>query len=314
VTSMPNRHWLAGMLLMLAANGGAAQDYTYSLEAKSIAENTWIVEGVQEHFTMANGGRIANLAFIGTRDGAVVIDSGTSQAHGESLRALVEATTGSEVIRVFITHQHPDHVLGNGAFGDVPIEAMGSTIDALRTEGGAVLDTVYRLLGPWMRGTEVHLPNTVAQAREIEIGGHTLQIMLFDGHTDGDLVVYDQTTGVLFCGDLCFHQRTPTTPNADIDRWLAALRTIESLGAEQIVPGHGPVITADNDALALSADYLVWLDETIAAAVHEGFDMPELMQRSPPARFSSYAVLVQEYARSVMHLFPQYEADLFSNH
>ncbi len=310
---------LIGGLLAVLLAGTTAQAhehddrYAYELEARQIAEGTWWVAGELEHFTMANGGRIANLGFISTDVGTVVIDTGTSLEHGKALRALVEESVRSPIVRVFNTHQHPDHVLGNAAFADVPIEALSATHDALRDNGNALLDGVYRMLGPWMRGTELHLPTAEASARTLELGDHTLEILTFSGHTDGDLVVYDRTTGVLFCGDLCFHQRAPTTPDADIDRWLRALETLDGLGAKQIVPGHGPLILEGETALALSADYLHWLDKLVREAVYEGRLMPELMEQPLPTRFAPISTPRAEYARSIMHLYPRYEALLFGD-
>jgi quinoprotein relay system zinc metallohydrolase 1 len=311
------RHVAATALVLVVALGAAAalaakQSYQYALEAHQIAPDTWVVEGERRHFRMANGGHISNLGFIVTSVGVVVIDTGSSLEHGRTLRRLIDATSGNRpIVRVFNTHQHPDHVLGNAAFGDVPIEALPGTIDALRTDGSAVLDNVYRLLGPWMRGTELHLPTVPASPRELQVGNHTLQVLALDGHTAADLVLHDKTTGVLFCGDLCFSERAPTTPNADISRWLVALQSVSDAGASLIVPGHGPVIREGDDALALNAAYLEWLDNTISAGVEAGADMPELMQKPIPTEFSRYAILDEEYPRSVMHLFPRYEAALF---
>ncbi|MEO0423312.1 MAG: quinoprotein relay system zinc metallohydrolase 1 [Pseudomonadota bacterium] len=309
------QNWLGlGLALVVACAAQAQQAddrYAYTLDATQIADGTWWVAGEIEHFTMANGGRIANLGFISTSVGTVVIDTGTSLAHGKALRALIEQTVDSPIVRVFNTHQHPDHVLGNGAFADVPIEALAATRDGLRENGGALLDNVYRMLGPWMRGTELQLPTAEATPRTMTLGDHELEILAFDGHTDGDLVIYDRTTGVLFCGDLCFHQRAPTTPDADIDRWLATLRALDALGAKQIVPGHGPIIGAEDSALRLNADYLEWLDGLVRAAVEEGRLMPELMEQPLPARFGPISSPRAEYARSIMHLYPLYEAALF---
>ncbi|MEM9388339.1 MAG: quinoprotein relay system zinc metallohydrolase 1 [Pseudomonadota bacterium] len=303
-----------GVLLCALAAAGtseAADRYGYELEAQRIAEGTYLVSGELEHFTMANGGRIANLAFISASIGTVVIDTGTSLEHGKALRELIEQTVDSPIVRVFNTHQHPDHVLGNAAFADIPIEALPATRESMRANGNAILDGVYRMLGPWMRGTELHLPSADATPRTMELGDHELEILAFGGHTEGDLVIYDRTTGVLFCGDLCFHQRAPTTPDADIERWLATLEELEALGAKQIVPGHGPVIGAESGALRLNAEYLRWLDALVRDAVAEGRLMPELMEQPMPSRFTPLATPRAEYTRSIMHLYPQYEEALF---
>jgi glyoxylase-like metal-dependent hydrolase (beta-lactamase superfamily II) len=46
---------------------------------------------------------------------------------------------------------------------------------------------------------------------------------------------------VLFAGDVFFHRCTPIGWEGSTDRWIEALRRIEDLAPEWVVPGHGPV-------------------------------------------------------------------------
>lgn len=87
-----------------------------------------------------------------------MIDSGPSKRYGEALRQAIAATTDKPVLEVLLTHHHPDHVLGNQAFADVPVGALAGTGDLLRQQGEAMAENMYRLVGDWMRGTEVVLP------------------------------------------------------------------------------------------------------------------------------------------------------------
>ena len=143
--------WLLLMFLSLCWPTWAGTDY--ALKPRQIAEGTWLLEGSTENFAKANGGNIVNTAFIVTDAGVVVIDTGPSKRYGEVLRQAIAATTDKPVIQVLLTHHHPDHVLGNQAFTDVPIGALAGTTDLLRQQGDALAENMYRLVGDWMRGT-----------------------------------------------------------------------------------------------------------------------------------------------------------------
>ncbi len=146
------------MLLLLCLGLPAWADLDYRLTPRQIAEGTWLLEGSTDNFAKANGGNIVNTAFIVTDSGVVVIDSGPSKRYGEALRQAIAATTDKPVLEVLLTHHHPDHVLGNQAFADVPVGALAGTGDLLRQQGEAMAENMYRLVGDWMRGTEVVLP------------------------------------------------------------------------------------------------------------------------------------------------------------
>ncbi len=61
-------------------------------------------------------------------------------------------------------------------------------------------------------------------------GGHDLRLLALTGHTGADLAILDQSTGVLFAGDLVFYQRALTTPNSPgLAVWLADIDTLQAL-------------------------------------------------------------------------------------
>lgn len=295
-------------LLLAACLAVAAPDaqWTYSLTPRAIAPGTWVVAGSTEHFSMHNGGNIANTAFIETSVGVVVIDTGPSLRYGRALREAIGRVTDAPVVRVYNTHHHPDHFLGNQAFSDVPVYALAGTRQAMAEQGEAFSDNLYRLLGPWMDGTLVHLPAHEAVPGVEAVGDHELEHFAFRGHTDGDLVLLDRTTGVLFAGDLVFHRRAPTTPNAALPAWDASLRALEAMPFTLLVPGHGPVTDA-REPIAKTRAYLDWLGGRIDVAVHGGRSMAETLFLPVPGEFDDFDTLVEEYRRSVMHVFPDVE-------
>ncbi|MDU4255934.1 quinoprotein relay system zinc metallohydrolase 1 [Pseudomonas sp.] len=285
----------------------ALADLQYHLQPRQIAEGTWLVEGSTDNFGKDNGGAIVNVAFIDTGDGVLVIDTGPSKRYGEALRGLIQQTTGKPVKRVLLTHHHPDHVLGNQAFTDVPIGALAGTGKLLKEQGNAMAENMYRLVGDWMRGTEVVLPSETVEPGSVQMGNHRFRLVGLRGHTGADLAILDETTGVLFAGDIVFYQRALTTPNSPgLDVWLADIDTLQKLPWKLIVPGHGPIAT-DAAPFAQMRDYLGWLDSVMRDGIAQGADMNDLLRTPIPERFASVSLTRYELIRSVSHLYPRYE-------
>ena len=57
-------------------------------------------------------------------------------------------------------------------------------------------------------------------------------------HTDCDLTVLDEATGVLFAGDLVFLQHVPVL-DGSLTGWLSVLPRLAEVPARIVVPGHG---------------------------------------------------------------------------
>ena len=302
--------WLL-LLTTLGCALTAHAELDYGLQPRQIAADTWLLEGRTDNFAVDNGGNIVNTAFIVTRDGVVVIDSGPSKRYGEALRKAISSVTDKPVIKLLITHHHPDHVLGNQAFADVPIAALAGTTQLLREQGEAMAENMYRLVGDWMRGTEVLLPTEEVTAGRLTIGDHPLRLLALRGHTGADLAILDERSGVLFAGDLVFYQRALTTPGTPgLDVWLADIATLQALPWKQIVPGHGPLASTDAP-FAQMLDYLGWLDGLLRKGAAEGTEMNALIRAPIPQRFAAVSLSRYELIRSVSHLYPRYEQARF---
>ncbi len=285
---------------------GLARDFDYRLAPQQLAEGVYVVTGRSEDFSRANGGNIVNTGFIVGTSGVIVIDTGPSKRYGEQLRAAIAHITPLPVVLVVNTHHHPDHFLGNQAFPAETLAALPGTIAAIEAEGAAFNDNMYRLNGDWMRDTEVVLPQRRLAAGRSKVGGRDIELLALGGHSAADLVLIDHATATVFASDLVFNRRAPTTPHADIPRWLAALATLEALPAARWVAGHGEPST-DATPLRETRAYLQWLSEAIRAGAEGGADMAEMLARPIPPAFRTMALVEAEYRRSVVHLFPAAE-------
>lgn len=279
---------------------------TYDLAPVRVGPGLWMVEGAREYFSTQNGGAIVNIAMIETEAGLVVVDTGPSLRYGEALRQVALQTTGKGVAGVILTHHHPDHFFGNQAFHGIPIRALAETGKYARSHGDGYSDAMYRLLGDWMRGTEVVPPDQVLTPGRVEIGGRVFKALPLGGHTEADLVLVDEVSGTVIAGDLAFLDRAPTTPDADLGRWRKSLGEIEKLDPSAIVPGHGP-FDRTGRSLSQTRAYLDWLEQTLTGAAERGLDMVEVMALDLPAEFAALGAQPQEFHRSVSHLFPGIE-------
>lgn len=283
----------------------------YRLVATEIGAGSWAVHGLTEQFDQRNGGNIVNTAFIEVPDGVVLVDTGPSRRYGEALLALIEKTVpGKPLVRVYNTHHHPDHFFGNQVFDPAIIAAPQTVIDNMKRDGNALADNLYRLLGDWMRGTTPTVPGQALTAARETAGGREFSLYYLSGHTSSDFVVRDDTTGILYTGDLAFLDRAPTTPDADLPAWHRAIRSLAATDRELILPGHGPSDTR-GASLRQTADYLDWLDGVLRDAVGRGLTMNEAMQLPIPRRLAALGVVRAEFRRSVVHLYPRLQTALF---
>lgn len=305
------RPFLFIVLSFLSLQTAIANELDYNLVAEPVGDGTYVFIGSTQYFSRKNGGNIANAAYIVTNSGVIVIDTGSSYEYGKQMRQYIESTTGMSIMKVFITHHHPDHFLGNQAFHDVPIASLPGIVNAIKEQGEDLNNNLYTLLGEWMKGTEVRLPSEVVKPGKYDIGDHAIEIIALGGHTDTDMAIYDHTTGILFAGDLVFHKRTPAMANANVKNWLDSLRKLEELDYKYIVPGHGP-ISSNKQSIVQTREYISWLQDTLENALGNGLDSSEALHLKLPESFQGLDILKEEYKRSVLQLYPIMEQSLFN--
>lgn len=288
-----------------------AQSPIYRIDPERVADSIWVVRGTDAPIEMANGGAIANITIISTDAGTVLVDCGPSLRYGTALKRMAELTTGKPVVRVYMTHLHPDHIYGAGAFPPGVVAATPQLANLLRSEGTGFSDGMYRLLGDWMRGTEFVPPQVMLANDSETFGSRRLKLLPLAGHSTTDLAILDETTGTLIAGDLVFHDRAPSTPHADLTKWRAALKVLKELGHRRVIPGHGPVDATPNAAIDQTRDWLDWLEASLRHAVAMGLSGVEAGNLGIPARFAWLKAARYELQRSVSHFYPGIEAELY---
>lgn len=293
---------------LVRAIEASAAPLTYTLTPEKLTDGVWLIRGAQEAISLSNGGAIANISIIDSKAGAIIIDTGPSHKYGDALAALATTLTGKPVARVYNTHFHPDHVMGNQAFAPATLAAPQGVIDGMKQMGNAFADAMYRTAGDWMRGTEVVLPQTVLTAEPEDFGDRRLRPLTMRGHTASDLVLFEETSGYLFTGDLVFLDRAPTTPHADIERWRISLANLGGIPHARLVPGHGPSEDSER-GIEQTRQWLEAVEGIIRDAFEKGLDVTEAIALPLPPWTEKIALARYEFERTAMHLYPKLEAE-----
>jgi len=254
------------------------------MKAQEAAPGCWYVQGQSALGSPANQNFISNAGFIVTSAGVVVIDALGSPALAERLLAEIRKITPQPVTHVILTHYHADHVYGLQVFA-----ALGARIIAQQSGREYLVSDTARLrleasrkeLAPWIDEQTRLVPATqwINGRTELTVGDTRLVLQpVGPAHTPDDLVVYVPARKVLYAGDLVFRNRIPFVGEADSGHWIQSLDTLLGLGAEVIVPGHGPASTDARKDMQLTRDYLIYLRKTMGAAARDMTPFDEAYQ------------------------------------
>lgn len=262
-----------GVALGMLAFGRHATAGVETVALNEIAKGAFVHQGVHEIMLPGNLGHIANVGCIIGDEGVAVIDSGGSALHGQHLRKAIRAITTRPIRYVIATHVHPDHVFGHAAFlEDEPVFVGHSKLPgALEARGAYYLDNLRDEFGDIAAGTEVIMPGLLVEDEmTLDLGNRLLTLRAHPtAHTDNDMTVLDQGSGVLWAGDLVFMERCPVLDGRLLG-WLDVLEDLRQIGATSVVPGHGPVSASWPDALSPELHYLSRLRDEVRAFLERG--------------------------------------------
>jgi cyclase len=220
-------------------------------------------------------GGICNRGIISGSGNVLVVDSGVSVTEATSLRTAAQAYCKQGSLSLFNTHPHGDHVYGNQIFTDGPIIAHEGVRKDLITSGEEMLAKWKQKLPMAQSLNEVTItPPTVTFEDEMTVFLGDIKVELLylgSAHSPSDSVAWLPQLRTLFTGDLLFNTLVPAMPpGGNSARWVQALERLAQLGAEHVIPGHGPVQTPAE--LANLRNWLVTLRTHVSNAIASGWD------------------------------------------
>jgi glyoxylase-like metal-dependent hydrolase (beta-lactamase superfamily II) len=266
-----------GMVLSCCATHTVAQNQdALTLIPKQVSPSVWYVEGESALGSQANRNFISNAAFIIGKQGVVVVDALGSPALAQGLIHAVAKITPLKITHVVVTHYHADHIYGLQSFKKIgaKIIAHPAAKEYLNSDTAVQRLAASRAeLFPWIDETTqlVEAETWVDKDTQLQLAGVDLIIRpAGPAHTPEDLILYLPEDKVLFAGDLVFRGRIPFIgPTANTGPWLMSLKSMLTLGATSIVPGHGAVSQTSTADIEILHDYLQYLRDAMSKAVQD---------------------------------------------
>jgi cyclase len=232
---------------------------------------------------------INNTGFLVGPQGVISIDSCSTERRTRAYLAAIAAVTPAPVRTVVNTHHHGDHTFGNCLFPGAAIVgheltraealAFGPPRELPIWDGPDWGDLT--LDPPFVTFTDeiaVHAGDLRAQVRHVGTAAHTTN----------DSVVWIPGRSVLFCGDLIFNGGTPFLLMGSVAGAIEVLeQVVVPLGAQTIVPGHGPVFSGPEPVEA-TLDYLRFVLDLAARARAAGVPPLAAARDTDLGRFAAW--------------------------
>ena len=231
--------------------------------------------GIYAAIDNSKGEAGANAGFVIGDEAVVVVDTFENAAAAQALLGEIRMLTKLPIKFVVNTHYHLDHVAGNAVFAK-----EGAAIVAHHNVPAWIHTENLKFFGKDIKPEQKSVVESLStpdvlydSSIELRVGPTPIRVEYFPGHTGGDSVVIvqqDKST-VVFCGDLFWRQTLPNLIDASTLPWLETLSTLSKVSAESpitFVPGHGdPGTSAEVTAFRA---YLSDLREWVGAAKKEG--------------------------------------------
>jgi alkyl sulfatase BDS1-like metallo-beta-lactamase superfamily hydrolase len=268
---------------------------------------------------------------IRTTDGLVLIDT-ANQASAEKVLGLIRTWDASHIRTVIYTHGHIDHTGGISAI-DHEADATGLARPRIIAHRDVArrMDryTLTQGLNSIVQGQQFNNPAYVypvgyRQPDEIYddtlslvIGGERIELLHGRGETDDATFVWLPDRRILVSGDFVIWM----FPNAGNPRkvqryaaeWAAALRQMERLQPDIVIPGHGPVIFGKDRAAQVLRDGAAVLEHLVREALgllNRGATLDHVVHAvTAPAEYLSKPYLRAKYddpeflVRAIYHLY-----------
>ncbi|MDQ7046704.1 MAG: MBL fold metallo-hydrolase [Sulfurovum sp.] len=265
---------------------------------KQMAKSVYIMHGAK---TRDNDAQcfIHNPAFIESKNGIIIIDSGASYIVGKAVLNQIRQISTKPILAIFNTHHHSDHWFANGAiveaYPNVKIYGHRNIIDSATN---MYLQGQERVTNQYKAKT-FHLPSYfVEDGDKIEIDGEYFSIQHpKSAHSNSDITITHQKSNVIFLGDIVLESTLGYF--SEISSILENIVFLEKLTKQPrytlYVVGHG----TSGDYKKTVAPYLYYLSsikEEVSKAYKEDKGIFELQE--------AYANLKEKFTWKEDFYFP----------
>ncbi|HEX2130713.1 MAG TPA: MBL fold metallo-hydrolase [Actinophytocola sp.] len=229
---------------------------------------------------------INNAGFLVGERGVVSVDTCSTVRRTRAYLDAIRSVTDQPVRMVVNTHHHGDHTFGNFLFEQATIVAHEDIRANIAMLGGPRSAPFWtdvdwgdvRLEPPFLTyrdGVTVWVDDLRCEVRHVGAVAHT----------NNDSIVWVPDRKVLFAGDLLFNGGTPFVMQGSVAGLIHVLTdVIAPLGAETIVPGHGPV--TGPDLIDTTVGYLRFVQRTARDGLAAGLSPLEAARQVDLGEFA----------------------------
>ena len=208
----------------------ALADAFAEVKVQKINDRVYALLGPIDSPNKLNGGYMNNnLVIIGNK-GVILVDSGSHRDIGEHIGRAIKRITPKPVTHILITHSHPDHHLGSGAFSSAHIISSSTTANKIKNNGKGMVSGMERMTGQILGHTTPIVPHQTIPPEsrvEMEIDGIKLELVTTKtAHTDGDMMVWLPEDKVLASGDILVHAIVPNFRDGNLKNWITVVDNI----------------------------------------------------------------------------------------
>lgn len=234
-----------------------------------------------------------NAGLVAIQGKAFLLDPGMTRNEIHDIQAFL-ANSGLKCEGIILTHFHWDHIMGVNDFGNVDI----FTHKKFPGEIKAHLQDAHRAIVKWAAESNEEAISTedfpvpvhqLDDGSHLRVGDMDLVIYHTPGHTSDHISIFEESTGVLWAGDILSDVEIPYI-SSSILAFEKSLEKISELSPTAIIPGHGSPTSDQAEAhkrVAEDLEYLHSLLARVKSAIHQGASMEEtvILCRDMPFRF-----------------------------
>jgi glyoxylase-like metal-dependent hydrolase (beta-lactamase superfamily II) len=209
--------------------------------------------------------------FLVTDEGVIATDPINAEA-AAWLEAEIAQRFGQEVKYLIYSHDHADHSAGGEVFADTAVVVAHDNAKAAivgEKRPTAVPDVSF------------------SEAMTITLGGKTVELSyLGRSHSDNMIVMRFPEERALFAVDFISVKRLAymTLSDAYFPDWIAAIRRVEAMDFDILVPGHGPLgVKAD------AGEHRAYLEDLYAAVLSAARAGRSLAEMQAEIKLEAYA-------------------------
>ena len=284
------------------------QAFEYNLVPQKLTNDVYCFFGKPENISKENGGNMVNTCFVQTKEGFVVIDSGPTYGYASQAYAQMQKIAALPVKYVINTHDHDDHWLGNSFYKDKGALLIGPETYEQNIVPGMSTRMEKSVDKETFAGTKVvKLDKVVYEKYSFTLGStiFTIQQLVKQAHTKGDLVVYLPQKKVLFAGDLVFNDRVSSLRDGSVIGSLKALELIDRLHPKVIVGGHG--YRTDSNATQVFKAYLTTMKKQILEALDNDVSIDEISKKVNMTEYEKMKLYDVLHRRNVFDAYRELE-------